>query len=233
MLDIIPLELADIIIQYTVQYPKGFSELTIENIKALYSLRLVSTEMCRRADFVFSYLLKKVRIVLYKPVTNKVLVNFTGGNCIDIHDCTLLTNEALVYFEGFQIVTLYGYTGITAEGIARFKFISPRTMITHLKLKRSPGTTIVRTNYIEELLRDARVPARVDFAVNTFEDYSKYLLYLTMPRQHRADLLYIKTILETPRQRKLNNKQRKLNDPYKQQAKKMKQQKVQKRNCSH
>ncbi len=72
MLDIIPLELADIIIQYTVQYPKdvpwGFPDdiiLTMENIRALYSLRLVSKEICRRVDFVFSHLLKKYRVLLY------------------------------------------------------------------------------------------------------------------------------------------------------------------------
>ncbi len=35
MLDIIPLEIADIIIQYTVQYPKDVPELTMENIRAL------------------------------------------------------------------------------------------------------------------------------------------------------------------------------------------------------
>ncbi len=101
MLDRIPLELADIIIQYTVllRTQKELSEstndtiLTIENIRALYSLRLVSKEICRRVDFVFLHLLKKYRVVLYK--TSRIFNYRTCMyQCIGFPDCIQFKNVA-------------------------------------------------------------------------------------------------------------------------------------------
>ena len=156
-----------------------------------------------------------------------MLENFTGGNRIDVHDCTLLTNKCLVHLKDFQVVTLYGYTGITEGGIANFKLKSPGIIFTRLKFT-SIGTTIVRINYIKELLYDAN-HIKIENPQGDILTLQRYLRAHDLARQHRADLLYIKTILETPQQRKLNDKQRGF-----QQVKKTKQPTVQKRkHCSH